>query len=135
MKIAKHGVNRPIPRKVYAGLLLFFLIALLGVAFAFHPSGKHTPLRAVAATPPSSYTVNPVVAPRVPVEAPVRAHATAPLYYTVRPGDSLWVIAVRYCGTGTDWVSLWHADFTVIGGHPDLIFPGQRLALNCSWRR
>ncbi|QES40778.1 transglycosylase [Streptomyces venezuelae] len=46
--------------------------------------------------------------------------------YTVRPGDTLSVIAARH---GTDWRWVYAANRQVIGGDPDMIVPGQRLSL------
>ncbi|MFD9795338.1 transglycosylase family protein [Streptomyces sp. NPDC059070] len=46
--------------------------------------------------------------------------------YTVREGDTLSTVAQAH---GTDWQSLYAANQAVIGGDPDLILPGQRLAL------
>ncbi|MEU7426733.1 transglycosylase family protein [Streptomyces sp. NPDC040750] len=46
--------------------------------------------------------------------------------YTVREGDTLSVIAARH---GTTWQRIYAANQAVIGGDPDLIVPGQRLAL------
>ncbi|MFE0731321.1 transglycosylase family protein [Streptomyces antibioticus] len=46
--------------------------------------------------------------------------------YTVRAGDTLSIIAARH---GTTWQRLYAANKAVIGGDPDLIMPGQRLAL------
>ncbi|MGX4693072.1 LysM peptidoglycan-binding domain-containing protein [Streptomyces sp. JNUCC 63] len=46
--------------------------------------------------------------------------------YTVRAGDTLSGIAARH---GTTWQRLYAANKSVIGGDPDLIVPGQRLAL------
>jgi LysM repeat protein len=46
--------------------------------------------------------------------------------YTVREGDTLSIIAARY---GTTWQRIYAANKAVIGGDPDLIVPGQRLAL------
>ncbi|PZH08127.1 transglycosylase [Streptomyces sp. NTH33] len=45
---------------------------------------------------------------------------------TVRAGDTLSGIAARH---GTTWQRLYAANKSVIGGDPDLIVPGQRLAL------
>ncbi|MEU6526450.1 transglycosylase family protein [Streptomyces sp. NPDC046924] len=47
-------------------------------------------------------------------------------HYTVRKGDTLSGIAARH---GTTWQRLYAANDDVIGGDPDLIMPGQRLAL------
>ncbi|MEU0970078.1 transglycosylase family protein [Streptomyces sp. NPDC005917] len=46
--------------------------------------------------------------------------------YTVREGDTLSEIAQRH---GTTWQRLYAANEDVIGGDPNLIVPGQRLAL------
>ncbi|MFF7972952.1 transglycosylase family protein [Streptomyces sp. NPDC007905] len=46
--------------------------------------------------------------------------------YTVRQGDTLSTIASRH---GTTWQRIYAANKTVIGDDPNLIVPGQRLAL------
>ncbi|MCS0602071.1 LysM peptidoglycan-binding domain-containing protein [Streptomyces sp. LP11] len=46
--------------------------------------------------------------------------------YTVREGDTLSVIAARH---GTTWQRVYAANRAVIGTDPDVIVPGQRLAL------
>ncbi|MEU1077171.1 MULTISPECIES: transglycosylase family protein [unclassified Streptomyces] len=46
--------------------------------------------------------------------------------YTVREGDTLSAIAEAH---GTTWERVYAANRTVIGGDPDLILPGERLAL------
>ncbi|MEU6092251.1 transglycosylase family protein [Streptomyces sp. NPDC047085] len=46
--------------------------------------------------------------------------------YTVREGDTLSLIAARH---GTTWQRIYAANKKVIGDDPDLIMPGQRLAL------
>ncbi|MER6026639.1 transglycosylase family protein [Streptomyces sp. NPDC001851] len=46
--------------------------------------------------------------------------------YTVREGDTLSAIATRH---GTTWQRIYAANKKVIGDDPDLIVPGQRLAL------
>ncbi|MCW7942959.1 transglycosylase [Streptomyces hygroscopicus] len=47
-------------------------------------------------------------------------------HYTVRSGDTLSDIAERY---GTTWQRLYERNKSVIGGDPDMIVPGQRLAI------
>lgn len=52
--------------------------------------------------------------------------------YVVRPGDSLWSIAVQHPGgAGTDsrWRAIWAANRVEVGDDPDLIHPGQVLRL------
>ncbi|MFD9489234.1 transglycosylase family protein [Streptomyces sp. NPDC059991] len=46
--------------------------------------------------------------------------------YTVREGDTLSAIAEAH---GTTWETLYAANKAVVGGDPDLILPGERLAL------
>ncbi|WP_431780737.1 transglycosylase family protein [Streptomyces chumphonensis] len=46
--------------------------------------------------------------------------------YVVRPGDTLAAIAQRH---GTTWQELYERNRSVVGGDPNLIFPGQRLAV------
>ncbi|MET9010809.1 transglycosylase family protein [Streptomyces olivaceoviridis] len=66
-----------------------------------------------------------------PAQAPERPAATthrgAPHGdYTVRQGDTLSTIAARH---GTTWQRIYAANKAVIGDDPNLIVPGQRLAL------
>ncbi|MEU6574522.1 transglycosylase family protein [Streptomyces sp. NPDC046805] len=70
-------------------------------------------------------------APSHPAKAPQRttAHADRGASrgdYTVREGDTLSGIATRH---GTTWQRVYAVNKSVIGGDPDLIVPGQRLAL------
>jgi murein DD-endopeptidase MepM/ murein hydrolase activator NlpD len=50
---------------------------------------------------------------------------------TVVKGDTLSGLAVRYCGNGT-WSGIYNDNLSVVGGNPNLIFPGQRLVINCA---
>ncbi|MET8248818.1 transglycosylase family protein [Streptomyces sp. NPDC005202] len=66
-----------------------------------------------------------------PSQAPARAtgytnRGASRRDYTVREGDTLSGIAARH---GTTWQRLYAGNKAVIGGDPDLIVPGQRLAL------
>ncbi len=59
------------------------------------------------------------------------AHAVLPLTHTVQSGDTLSGLAVRYChGNDRDWTGFYHDNKKVVGSNPNLILPGQRLALN-----
>lgn len=49
--------------------------------------------------------------------------------YTVKPGDSLWKIAKQLYGTGADWKKIYEANKDVIGGNPNLIYPGQTFTI------
>lgn len=45
--------------------------------------------------------------------------------YTVVKGDCLWKIAVAFYGDGSRWPVIYNANKSVIGGNPNLIYPGQ----------
>lgn len=47
----------------------------------------------------------------------------------VRPGDSLWGVAEQRLGAGHAWPRVYRVNRAVVGPDPDLIRPGQRLAL------
>jgi resuscitation-promoting factor RpfA len=49
-------------------------------------------------------------------------------HYTVKPGDTLAKIAAAHSVRG-GWHALYQLNKSVVGGDPNLIFPGQRLAL------
>lgn len=92
-------------------------------------AGLALPERAVAAPPTST-------PPSTPATTPSSAPAPTDTY-VVRPGDSLWSIALAHPATGADtgtdtdarWRALWHANRAVVGDDPDLIHPGQALRL------
>ncbi|WP_069816546.1 M23 family metallopeptidase [Streptomyces sp. TP-A0874] len=62
------------------------------------------------------------------VTTPPSAHVGTRASYVVVGGDSLSAIAERQTVEG-GWPSLYRANRQVVGADPDLIFPGQRLAL------
>ncbi|QNJ59588.1 LysM-like peptidoglycan binding protein [Arthrobacter phage King2] len=53
-----------------------------------------------------------------PIGGNVREHR-------VVPGDTLWGIAARYLGNGARWPEIYNMNRAVVGGNPNLIFPGQ----------
>lgn len=55
--------------------------------------------------------------------------ASNPSNYTVQPGDNLWNISRDHLGGGKNWHSLYEQNATTIGTNPDLIHPGQNLAI------
>jgi murein DD-endopeptidase MepM/ murein hydrolase activator NlpD len=68
-------------------------------------------------------------APSHPASAhPASAHPAGHDRYTVEAGDTLSGIAENHDVPG-GWPQLYKDNRTVVGGDPDLIFPGQRLAL------
>mgnify|MGYP001031824025 CR=1 FL=1 len=49
--------------------------------------------------------------------------------YTVAKGDCLWNIAKKYYGNGSKYTVIYNANKSVIGGNPNLIYPGQVLTI------
>ena len=49
--------------------------------------------------------------------------------YTVKSGDNLWNIAKQYYGSGAMYTKIYEANKDLIGGNPNLIFPGQQLII------
>lgn len=49
--------------------------------------------------------------------------------YTVVKGDCLWNIAKRFYGNGSKYTVIYDANRGVIGGNPNLIYPGQVLTI------
>lgn len=45
--------------------------------------------------------------------------------YRVVPGDCLWNIAAAHLGNGARWPEIYNMNKAVVGGNPNLIFPGQ----------
>lgn len=54
---------------------------------------------------------------------------TPPKSYTVKKGDSLWLIAKSVYGDGSKWQKIYTANKKVIGKNPNLIIPGQKLVI------
>lgn len=52
-----------------------------------------------------------------------------PQDYVVHSGDNLWNIARDHLGSGKEWTSIYSNNSQVIGANPDLIHPGQKLAI------
>lgn len=65
---------------------------------------------------------------------PTRETTTAPTtsgsqIYTVVKGDCLWIIAKKFYGSGSKYTVIYNANKSVIGGNPNLIYPGQVLTI------
>ncbi len=52
-----------------------------------------------------------------------------PQSYTVVSGDCLWNLAKRFYGDGSKYTVIYEANKNVIGGNPNLIYPGQVLTI------
>jgi len=52
-----------------------------------------------------------------------------PSNYTIKSGDSLFMIAKRILGDGNRWREIYEKNKAVIGANPNLIYPGQVLQL------
>lgn len=49
--------------------------------------------------------------------------------YTVVKGDCLWNIAKKFYGNGSKYSVIYNANRSVVGGNPNLIYPGQVLTI------
>lgn len=49
--------------------------------------------------------------------------------YTVVKGDCLWNIAKKFYGNGSKYPVIYNANRSVVGGNPNLIYPGQVLTI------
>ena len=49
--------------------------------------------------------------------------------YTVVKGDCLWNLAKKFYGNGSKYSVIYNANRSVIGGNPNLIYPGQVLTI------
>lgn len=52
-----------------------------------------------------------------------------PETYTVVKGDCLWNIAKKYYGDGSKYTIIYNENKNVVGGNPNLIYPGQVLTI------
>ena len=62
-------------------------------------------------------------------EEPRVDNTVPPKTYTVKSGDCLWNIAKMYYGNGADYSKIYNANNEIIGGNPNLIYPGQVLTI------
>ena len=81
-------------------------------------------------------TVNITIVAEKPTAAaePVRATTNSPApaaaqTYTVVKGDCLWNIAKKFYGNGSKYTVIYNANKGVIGGNPNLIYPGQTFTI------
>lgn len=62
-------------------------------------------------------------------EEPRVDNTVQPKTYTVVRGDCLWNIAKKFYGNGAQYTKIYDANRGVIGGNPNLIYPGQVLTI------
>ena len=104
------------------------LLALLSITIA---AGVAAPAaQAVAA--PAAHPAPVVTAGPHPAHLAAYHARAAASSYLVRPGDTLSKIAAGACGTPSAWLALAGANAAILHGHPDLIMPGWRLAIDCT---
>ncbi|MYW15220.1 LysM peptidoglycan-binding domain-containing protein [Streptomyces sp. SID486] len=89
-------------------------------------SGTPAPTGGATAQSAPSKSVRPESAPATTRPATATGRSASRGDYTVREGDTLSTIAARH---GISWERIFTANQAVIGDDPDLIVPGQRLAL------
>lgn len=95
----------------------------------------------VEPAPSTSAMVDGAVAALDDQPATTAADDDAPLVHVVAPGESLWAITAGALGKGSSdadiaaaWPLLHRSNLDTIGANPDLIHPGQHLALPEQWR-
>lgn len=62
-------------------------------------------------------------------EEPRVNNTVQPKTYTVKSGDCLWNIAKKFYGSGAQYTKIYNSNRGVIGGNPNLIYPGQVLTI------
>lgn len=70
----------------------------------------------------------PAAPPAAPPASPPAAGETEARTYTVVSGDTLWKIAERMYGNGSQYMKIYEANTDILE-HPDRIFPGQKLVI------
>ena len=90
-----------------------------------HPTSSTQRLTSSAPRPPSH------ILPRPGKSASSTSSGTTWSYYTVVSGDSLSAIAARFYGSFSQWQRIYQSNRGTIGNNPNLIYPGERLAIKC----
>jgi len=70
----------------------------------------------------------PAAPPAAPPASPPATGETEARTYTVVSGDTLWKIAERMYGNGSQYEKIFEANTDILK-HPDRIFPGQKLVI------
>lgn len=119
----KHARNplRWIPVLTLAG------IAVIGsVSVNAYSTPRQQALSSTVSAPASTPQDKPPLTMKVPQET-----APAVLTYTVRSGENLWGVAVKFCGNGNDWHGLLKAS-PGLGLNPNAISPGEKVQIDCA---
>lgn len=85
-------------------------------------------VRKVTVTIPKTNTKTPTATVPKPTETRVD-NTVKPKTYTVKRGDCLWNIAKKFYGNGSQYMKIYNANKSVIGGNPNLIYAGQVLTI------
>lgn len=108
------------------GWLVYTILGLIAVGSVFIINLNYQ-LAPIPPVPPAAVTVTSPL--------PYAHHVTpepqmaAERFCTVQPGDTLWTIARKFLGTGTDWPQLYTMNRETIGASPDVIHAGEKLKL------
>jgi hypothetical protein len=76
---------------------------------------------------------HPVVLDATGIPTALRAHASPPATYTVRPGDTLSSIAAAELGNPAAWPGIYDANTATIGGNPNSILAGEELTITAAY--
>lgn len=101
---------------------------------ATHVPQTVSPTQTAQTVPSAQQSQTPAAATSAPQAQPAQSSSsTSPArgfeYIRVRPGDSLWAICQRYYGDGGMWSHILGYQIPAIAATPNLIFPGQIIAL------
>ncbi len=101
------------------------LLGRASPALAIYGQDSGSRLDTRTGTPPGGNPKRPTP-PKVAVTPPKTTGKT----WKVKPGDTLWAIAAKECGSGAKWKAIWEANKAKVR-NPNLIYPGQELAVRC----
>lgn len=75
---------------------------------------------------PKVRTIAKVSEPKRPVPKKKKIPPSTEKTYVVKRGDSLWAIAKKFYGNGSQYTKIYNRNKKVIGSNPNLIYPGQK---------
>jgi LysM repeat protein len=118
--------RRPKHRQARNPLRLIPALTICGLAFIGGVGVRAWNTPSTAASVPVSIVTTPPEAKPAPVLRVPHVASESLTRYTVKPGESLWTIAVSHCGSGNDYTAL--AKANSIAG---VIYPGEVITLTC----